>query len=54
MLFEQWWEDFRLAGVGLRRARAFTCTAVLTLAVGIGGSTAMFALIEGVFPNSPV
>jgi predicted permease len=48
MLFEQWWQDLRLAWVGLRRARAFTGAAVLTLAVGIGGTTAMFALVQGV------
>jgi predicted permease len=48
MLFEQWWQDLRLASVGLRRARAFTGAAVLTLAVGIGGTTAMFALVQGV------
>ena len=48
MLFEQWGQDLRLAWVGLRRARAFTAAAVLTLAVGIGGTTAMFALIQGV------
>ena len=48
MTFDQWWQDLRLAWVGLRRAKAFTSAAVLTLAVGIGGTTAMFALIEGV------
>jgi putative ABC transport system permease protein len=47
-MLEQWWQDLRLAWVGLRRARAFTGAAVLTLAVGIGGTTAMFALIQGV------
>jgi putative ABC transport system permease protein len=48
MFFEPWWQDLRLAWVGLRRAKAFTAAAVLTLAVGIGSTTAMFALIEGV------
>jgi predicted permease len=48
MIFEQSWQDLRLAWVGLRRARAFSCAVVLTLAVGIGGSTAIFALIQGV------
>jgi putative ABC transport system permease protein len=48
MLFEPWWQDLRLAWVGLRRARAFTGAAVLTLAVGTGGATAVFALIQGV------
>jgi putative ABC transport system permease protein len=48
MLLEHWWQDLRLAWRGLRRARAFTAAAILTLAVGIGGTTAMFALIQGV------
>src|SRR4029079_8675241 len=48
MLFDQCGQDLRLAFARLRRARAFTCAAVLTLAVGIGASTAMFALIQGV------
>ena len=48
MLFEPWGQDFRLAFNGLRRARAFTAAAVLTLAVGIAASTAMFALVEAV------
>jgi len=48
MILEQWWDDLRLAFRGLRRAPAFTGAAVLTLAVGIGGTTTMFALVQGV------
>jgi putative ABC transport system permease protein len=48
MPIEQWWQDLRLAWRGLRRARGFTAAAVLTLAVGIAGTTGMFALIQGV------
>jgi putative ABC transport system permease protein len=48
MIFEEWWQDLRLAWRGLCRARGFTGAAVLTLAVGIAGTTVMFALIEGV------
>jgi putative ABC transport system permease protein len=48
MFFQQCGQDLRLAWAGLRRAKAFTSAAVLTLAVGIGSSTAMFALIQGV------
>lgn len=48
MIFEQWRHDLRLAWWGLSRARGFTGAAVLTLAVGIGSTTAMFALIEAV------
>ena len=40
--------DLRLAARGLLRARAFTATAVLTLALGIGATTVMFALVHGV------
>jgi predicted permease len=48
MIFEQWWQDLRLAWRGLRQAKAFTGAAVFTLAAGIAGTTVMFALIQGV------
>jgi predicted permease len=48
MTFEQWRQDLQLAWRGLRRAKGFTATAVLTLAMGIAGASVMFALIEGV------
>ena len=48
MSFDQWTQDVRLAGRGLVRARGFSAAAVLTLAVGIAGTTVMFALIQGV------
>ena len=35
-----------------RAARVFTATAVLTLALGIGGSTAIFTLIHAVMLKS--
>ncbi len=41
-------QDVRLAWRGLRRARAFSAAAVLTLGLGIAGTTVMFALIHGV------
>jgi putative ABC transport system permease protein len=47
-MLESWLHDVRLAGRGLRRAKGFTVAAVLTLAVGMAGVTAMFALIQGV------
>jgi predicted permease len=40
--------DARSAWRGLRRAPAFSTTAILTLAVGIAGTTVMFALVQGV------
>lgn len=40
--------DLRLAWRGLSRARAFSAAAILTLALGIAGTTVMFALVHGV------
>ncbi len=48
MAFEQLREDLQSAWRGLRRAKGFAGAAVLTLAVGLAGTTLMFALIEGV------
>ena len=41
-------QEFRFACRGMWRAKAFAATAVLTLALGIAGTTAMFALIQSV------
>jgi predicted permease len=45
---EQTWHDVRQAGRGLWRAPAFSIAAVLTLSLGIAGTTVMFTLVEGV------
>jgi predicted permease len=47
-MIDTWWRDLRLACRGLRRAPGFAVAAVLTLAVGLTGPIAMFALVEGV------
>lgn len=48
MIAERLSQDFRFATRGLWRAKGFTGAAVLTLALGIAGTTVMFALIQGV------
>ena len=40
--------DLRLASRQLRKARGFTLTVVIILALGIGATTAIFSLVEGI------
>jgi len=42
------WQDMRYALRTMRKNPAFALTAVLTLSLGIGGSTAMFTIIHSV------
>lgn len=42
------WYDIRQAARSLAGARALTCTAIATLAIGIGAAVAIFALVDGV------
>src|ERR1700739_1763962 len=41
-------QDLRFAFLQLRRSPGFTVTVVLTLALGIGATTAVFSLVEGI------
>ena len=43
-----WLLNLRLALRQLRRTPGFALTVVLTLALGIGATTAIFSLVEGV------
>ena len=52
-MFEHGARDLRLAARGLVRARAFSASAVLTLTLGIAGTTVMYALVHGVLLRPP-
>lgn len=54
-LIERAGQDLRYAGRLLRRRPAFSITAILTLMLGMGGTTAVFSLLDALLMrNLPV
>lgn len=47
-MLTNFWGDVRFAGRQLRRSKAFTITAISTLALGISAATAIFSLVNSV------
>ncbi len=47
MLIESLWRDVRFAVRTLRRSYGFTIVAIVTMALGVGASTALFSMIRG-------
>jgi predicted permease len=51
---ESFWQDVRYAARNLRGQRTFTLAAALTLTLGIGATTAMFSVVDGVLRPLPL
>ncbi|HEY6213956.1 MAG TPA: hypothetical protein VIW45_16795, partial [Vicinamibacterales bacterium] len=47
-MFDAVWMELRLAARALRTSRSFAAAAALTVALGIGASTAIFSVVYGI------
>jgi predicted permease len=52
-VIESVWQDVRFALRMLRKQPAFTAAAVATLALGVGGTTAIFSVVDALFLRAP-
>jgi len=48
------WADLRFAARGLRRSPGFTATVVVTLALGLGATAAMFGVLDRLLLRAPI
>jgi putative ABC transport system permease protein len=52
-ILETTWQDLKYAARLLRKSPGFTAAAVLTLGLGIGGTTAAFSVVDALFVRGP-